>query len=70
MILVTVPLYKECSFMNLDAVLEPILKFFSDGIGAIIANIAKAIYHFLYPANADAATTNPTPSTAPKPVEK
>ncbi|AKK07267.1 hypothetical protein CMUST_14875 [Corynebacterium mustelae] len=56
--------------MNLDAVLEPILKFFSDGIGAIIANIAKAIYHFLYPANADAATTNPTPSTAPKPVEK
>ncbi|MDY5785021.1 MULTISPECIES: hypothetical protein [unclassified Corynebacterium] len=41
--------------MDLAAILEPMITFFSEGIGAIIADIARAIYAVLYPANADAA---------------
>ncbi|GAA1472953.1 hypothetical protein P4N68_05630 [Corynebacterium felinum] len=44
--------------MDINAMIEPILKFFSEGIGAVIASIAKAIYQALYPANAPAATTD------------
>lgn len=29
--------------------------FFSNGIGKIIGDVMRVIYHFLYPANADAA---------------
>lgn len=42
--------------MNFDAILEPAIAFSSDGIGAVLAELAKALYHVLYPANAEAAT--------------
>ena len=42
--------------MNFDEILAPIIDFFSDGIGAIIAQIGDILYALLYPANADPAT--------------
>ncbi|WP_169332002.1 hypothetical protein [Corynebacterium caspium] len=42
--------------MDLEALLKPLIEFFSSGIGAVIANIVKALYAVLYPANAEAAT--------------
>lgn len=41
--------------MDLGALLEPMLAFFSDGIGKVIADVLRAIYEVLFPANADAA---------------
>ncbi|PFG27752.1 hypothetical protein [Corynebacterium renale] len=43
--------------MDFNALLEPVIQFFSTGIGEIIANIAKVFYAVLFPANADAAST-------------
>ena len=43
--------------MDFNAIIEPAIKFFSTGIGAMIAEFARAIYNALYPANAGAATT-------------
>ncbi|WP_168707206.1 hypothetical protein [Corynebacterium endometrii] len=45
--------------MDLNALLAPVIDFFSDGIGAVIAQIAEVVYSILFPANADAATTFP-----------
>ncbi len=45
------------STMDFNALLEPVIQFFSTGIGEIIANIAKVFYAVLFPANADAAST-------------
>lgn len=42
-------------FMDLNALLEPVVTFFSEGIGAVIRDIATFIYELLYPANAEAA---------------
>ena len=41
--------------MDLAAILEPVIAFFSEGIGKIFADIARALYEVLYPANAEAA---------------
>lgn len=41
--------------MDLDALLEPIQKFFGEGIGKLIADFASLLYQLLYPANAEAA---------------
>lgn len=41
--------------MNLDAILQPVIDFFSEGIGAVLRDIAEAVYMFLFPANAEAA---------------
>ncbi len=41
--------------MDFAALLEPVIKFFSEGIGKIIADVARAVYEFLYPSNAPAA---------------
>ena len=38
--------------MDFNAIIEPAIKFFSTGIGAMIAEFARAIYNALYPANA------------------
>lgn len=32
-----------------------LIEFFSHGIGRIIGDVLRVLYHFLYPANADAA---------------
>lgn len=45
--------------MDFNAIINPVLEFFSEGIGEVIANILKALYAVLYPANSDAATINP-----------
>ncbi|AKP09606.2 Hypothetical protein Cp262_1980 [Corynebacterium pseudotuberculosis] len=34
----------------------PVMNFFSQGIGRVIADILHAIYSFFYPSNAPAAT--------------
>ncbi|MCF4007398.1 hypothetical protein L1O03_09475 [Corynebacterium uropygiale] len=41
--------------MDLDALLAPVIEFFSHGIGAQIAQIFWQVFSFLYPANAEAA---------------
>lgn len=41
--------------MDLAAVLEPVLAFFRDGIGKVIADVFTFIYQLLYPANAESA---------------
>jgi len=42
--------------MDLGAIVEPLIAFFSDGIGKVIADALRLIYNILYPANAPAAT--------------
>ena len=43
------------SGMDLGALLEPIQKFFGEGIGKLIADFASLLYQLLYPSNAEAA---------------
>ena len=40
----------------MNDILASALDFYSDGIGALLLQIAEAFYSLLYPANADAAT--------------
>ena len=42
--------------MDFNSILAPVIDFFSNGIGAVIRDIAVAAYNILFPANADAAT--------------
>lgn len=42
--------------MDFNSILAPAIDFFSNGIGAVIRDIAVALYNILFPANADAAT--------------
>lgn len=42
--------------MDLAALLEPVLAFFRDGVGKTLFDVASALYRFLFPANAEAAT--------------
>lgn len=42
--------------MDLGTLIEPILAFFSQGVGKAIADALKFLYQLLYPANAPAAT--------------
>ncbi len=48
--------------MNFDAILAPIIEFFSHGIGATIARVGETIYNFLFPSNADSAFPVDTPA--------
>ncbi|QPK79052.1 hypothetical protein G7Y31_11240 [Corynebacterium lizhenjunii] len=41
--------------MDFNALLEPLINFFSHGIGAVIAQIGQFLYGLLYPSNAEAA---------------
>ena len=43
--------------MDFNSILAPVIDFFSNGIGAVIRDIAVTLYNVLFPANADAATT-------------
>ncbi|MGZ7497608.1 hypothetical protein ACXM2N_11130 [Corynebacterium sp. ZY180755] len=43
--------------MDFNAILAPAVEFFSNGIGAVIADFFKMLYAVLFPANAEAATT-------------
>ena len=38
--------------MDFAALLEPAVKFFSEGVGKVIANFVWMLYEILYPANA------------------
>lgn len=42
--------------MNFEEILAPVIEFFSDGIGAIIASIGEVLYNLSYPSNADPAS--------------
>lgn len=42
--------------MNFEEILAPVIEFFSDGIGAIIASFGEILYNLSYPSNADPAT--------------
>lgn len=41
--------------MNFDALLAPVIDFFSTGIGQVIRNIAEFLYSIFSPSNAEAA---------------
>ncbi|MCK7676282.1 hypothetical protein [Corynebacterium pygosceleis] len=41
--------------MDINSLMAQLADFFSNGIGKIIGDVMRVIYHFLYPANADAA---------------
>ncbi|WP_288833202.1 hypothetical protein [uncultured Corynebacterium sp.] len=41
--------------MDFAALLEPAIKFFSEGVGKVIADFARMLYEILYPANAEPA---------------
>ena len=41
--------------MDIGAMLDPILQFFSEGIGKGIADLFRFLYEAFFPANADAA---------------
>lgn len=45
--------------MDFNALLEPFVAFFSDGIGAVIARIGEFFYSVFFPANSEAAHTTP-----------
>ncbi|WP_179129623.1 hypothetical protein [Corynebacterium pacaense] len=40
--------------MDFNAIINPIIEFFSTGVGQIIAQWARVIFDLIYPANADA----------------
>lgn len=37
-------------------IIDSVVQFFSHGIGAVIADVLRTAYEFLYPSNAEAAT--------------
>ena len=40
--------------MDLNAILTPIVEFFSTDLGQVIGQFLTAVYEFLYPANSEA----------------
>ena len=53
--------------MNIDATLEVLTKFFSEGFGRMVADFLRIVFDFLYPANAEAASIYPSVQETPKP---
>lgn len=53
--------------MNIDAMLEALTKFFSEGFGLMVADFLRTVFDFLYPANAEAASTYPSVQETPQP---
>lgn len=47
--------------MDLNAILAPIVEFFSTDLGQFIGRFLTAIYEFLYPANSEAPHEVPIP---------
>ncbi|SDL99148.1 hypothetical protein SAMN04488535_1490 [Corynebacterium mycetoides] len=47
--------------MDFNALLAPVIAFFSEGIGKAIFDFAQMLYSILYPANAEAAYPVETP---------
>lgn len=41
--------------MDIGAMLDPLVQFFSEGIGKMIADAMTVLYELLYPANAEPA---------------
>ena len=48
--------------MDLNAIMNSIVQFFTTDFGAAIGRVLHAIYTFLYPANAPAAHDVPLPT--------
>ena len=40
--------------MDINTLMAQLTEFFSHGIGRIIGDVLRVLYHFLYPANAEA----------------
>lgn len=49
--------------MDFNAIITPILEFFSTGVGKVIADILKALYNVFFPANAPAASVDAATTT-------
>lgn len=41
--------------MDLGAMLQPVLAFFNEGIGKVIADVLRALYETFFPANSEGA---------------
>ncbi|QNP92379.1 MULTISPECIES: hypothetical protein [Corynebacterium] len=51
--------------MDINALIESISHFFTTDIGAIIWQLLRGVYEFLFPANAEAAHDIPLPIPTP-----
>ncbi|MDK8496564.1 hypothetical protein [Corynebacterium marquesiae] len=45
--------------MDFNSLIEPVVAFFSEGIGAVIRNVLEFVYTVMFPSNSEAATVNP-----------
>lgn len=41
--------------MDIGAMLQPVLAFFNEGIGKVIADVLRALYETFFPANSEGA---------------
>ena len=41
--------------MGIGALLQPVLAFFNEGIGKVIADVLRALYETFFPANSEGA---------------
>ncbi|AGG67908.1 hypothetical protein [Corynebacterium callunae] len=44
--------------MDFNLLINPIIEFFATDLGAIVAQVGRTIFDFLFPANADAPVVN------------
>ncbi|AGN20474.1 hypothetical protein YH66_14770 [[Brevibacterium] flavum] len=44
--------------MDFNAIINPIIEFFSTDLGAVIAQISRTLFDLLFPSNTDAAVVN------------
>ncbi|WP_169816480.1 hypothetical protein [Corynebacterium crudilactis] len=44
--------------MDFNAIINPIIEFFSTDLGAIFAQVGRVLFDLLFPANTDAAQVN------------
>lgn len=45
--------------MDFNSLIEPVVAFFSEGIGAVIRTVLEFVYTVMFPSNSEAATINP-----------
>ena len=45
--------------MDFNSLIEPVVAFFSEGIGAVIRTVLEFVYTVMFPSNSEAATVNP-----------
>ena len=45
--------------MDFNSLIEPVVAFFSEGIGAVFRTVLEFVYTVMFPSNSEAATINP-----------